>query len=463
MSITQVPMELDLYDFQQEAVDHCLSRDNLDAYVALDMGLGKSPVGICLSASAISAGVRPVLVVVPPSLRTNWVREFSKFAPWLSTAVLQGTKVDHIPDVDVLIIGDSTIYHWAQALTGRVGALIVDEAHRHKNDSKRSRALSQIAQSISGLKVLLSGTPTPNGRHVELVSQMNILGSQAWNDIGGVGTFWHQFCVKGSWGKYENGDTDTLHDRMTSTWMFRRVRDDVIDLPSKNRVGVAFPATGAGRSNYLKAEENLIEYLKEQGRDIAGAQRAEALVKLSTLRRLAGEAKVPSIAERTNEILDEIDGGVLIIAENTDVIDKLMIKLSKHNPVAIRGGQSDKAKTASVDAFTSGKSRVLIGQITAASTGFTLHGGGLNNRVIIAQLPWTPADLRQAEDRLHRIGQTTDVLVEVALCHVDDRETIDERLFGQLEAKQYSTGRLIDGEGDVLIDEIFDGLLESYR
>jgi len=140
-----------------------------------------------------------------------------------------------------------------------------------------------------------------------------------------------------------------------------------------------------------------------------------------------------------------------------------MIKLSKHNPVAIRGGQSDKAKTASVDAFTSGKSRVLIGQITAASTGFTLHGGGLNNRVIIAQLPWTPADLRQAEDRLHRIGQTSDVLVEVALCHVDDRETIDERLFGQLEAKQYSTGRLIDGEGDVLIDEIFDGLLDSYR
>lgn len=464
--IAPVDLALPLLPFQQEAVEHALrpSSGAPYSYLALDMGLGKTPCGIAVVASAVNAGLKHALVVVPPSLRTNWVREFGKFAPWLSVATLTGTKPTALPDVDVLVIGDSTISHWAPFLTGKVGALVVDEAHRHKNKSKRASALASIAGPVAGPRVLLSGTPTPNGRHLELATQIDVLGNRAWNDIGGRGTFWGRFCPKvDSWGGRGNAEGDVLHALMTESWMMRRRRDAVIELPNKGRSAVSMECKGRASKDYISAENDLIAWLSDAGRNTRGAERAEALVRLTTLRRLAGEAKVEAVVEHAKELLEDGNGGVFIVAEHKDVMDMLMLGLAKYLPVSVQGGMSDNAKQDAVDAFTSGQSRVLVGQIIAAGVGLTLHGGGLNHRVIVAQLPWTPADLRQAEDRLHRIGQTNDVEVEVALAHIDGRWTIDERLWGMLESKNFATGEVIDGEGDYLLSDIHEGLLDSYR
>jgi SNF2 family DNA or RNA helicase len=116
-----------------------------------------------------------------------------------------------------------------------------------------------------------------------------------------------------------------------------------------------------------------------------------------------------------------------------------------------------------MDAFNSGRSRVLVGQVIAAGVGLTLHGNGKNHRVIIAQLPWTPADLKQAEDRLHRIGQTHDVIVEVCLAAIEDRWTIDERLWNMLEAKNFTATTVTDGVGEFLLTDIVEGVLDTYR
>jgi len=145
-------------------------------------------------------------------------------------------------------------------------------------------------------------------------------------------------------------------------------------------------------------------------------------------------------------------------------MDNLLIKLHAYNPVAVRGGIGDDGKQEAIDAFCSGASRVLVGQIIAAGTGLTLHGNGLNHRVVVAQLPWNPAQLVQAEDRLHRIGQTNDVEVEIALCHIDGQWTIDERLWMMLEKKAFATGEVIDGQGELLMaDSIAEGVLDTFR
>ena len=183
----------------------------------------------------------------------------------------------------------------------------------------------------------------------------------------------------------------------------------------------------------------------------------------TTLRRLAGISKVKGLVAHVKEVLDEVPGGVFIVAEHKPVIDGLMHELAKYNPVSVRGGMTDSAKAHAVDAFTSGASRVMVGQVTAAGVGLTLHGDGQNHRVVVAQLPWTPAELRQAEDRLHRIGQINDVEVEIAMASIDGRWTIDERLWGQMESKAFAAGEMIDGEGEVLLEAIVDGVLDSFR
>jgi SWI/SNF-related matrix-associated actin-dependent regulator 1 of chromatin subfamily A len=454
-------LALPLLPYQCDAVRFALGRQ--ESYLALDMGLGKTAIAIAVVVAYVSDGQTPALVVVPPSLRTNWVREFQKFAPQVSVAVLSGTKPHALPNVDVLIIGDSTVQHWATTLAGKVSTLVVDEAHRHKNpDAKRAKALRDISATVAGSRVLMSGTPTPNGRHAELPAQIDVLGKTAWDQIGGKGVFWNHYCPKVDQWSRGNNDTEGLHQALHTTWMLRKRRDEVLNLPNKGRTGLHVEGRGTCVRRYKDAEDNLIAFLHGEGRSVEGAQKAEALVQLTTLRKLAGEAKIEAVAEHVTELLDT-PGGVFVVAEHHAVIDGLADRLLKHGVAVIRGGMTDVQKTEAVDAFTSGKKRVLIGQVTSAGVGLTLHGDGLNHRVVFAQLPWTPADLRQAEDRLHRIGQTHDVTVEITLCSIDGRWTIDERLWGLLESKADSTGQLIDGESEPLLDDIVGGLLDTYR
>jgi len=461
-ALAPVDLQLDLLPYQEEARDFALTNES--SYLALDMGLGKTAVAIAIAAASKNAGLTPIAIVVPPSLRTNWVREIQKFAPWLRGIVIDGTRARALPNVDLYIVGDSVLTHWEPQLTGRVKTLIVDEAHRHKNhDSKRAKALTTIAGGVTGRKVLLSGTPTPNGRHAELAGQLDILGQKAWTAIGGKGKFWNYYCPKvNSWGSRGNNDTQGLHQAMQS-FMMRRKRDDVLELPNKGRSAIAIEGSGKAARDYPRIEDDLIAFLQGEDKSISGALKSEALVRMGLLRRTAGMAKVGGVIEHVKELLDSEPGGVFVVAENVDVMDALYDGLIKYGCAVVRGGMTDKQKTEAVDAFNSGAARVLVGQIVAAGVGLTLHGGGLNHKVVVAQLPWTPADLRQAEDRLHRIGQTHDVHVEVTLCSLENRWTIDERLWSVLEQKAFATGELIDGEGEYLLEGIQEGVLDSYR
>ena len=461
-------LALPLLDYQREAVSFALSRS--EAYLALDMGLGKTACAIAIAVAEAQAGNTPTLVVVPPSLRINWEREFTKFSPSTSVHIINGNKPYALPSTDIVIIGDSTLAAWSVAdptkrsthdLHGRVKSLVVDEAHRHKNKSGRSESLISLSKTVTGRRVLLSGTPIPNGRTTEMAKQLDILGSDAWRAIGGSGYFWSHYAPKQNYGR-GSVDLSGLGQAMRDSFMMRRKRDEVLDLPNKGRSAITLEAQGSAVARYKHIESDLIDYLQSEGRSWEAAARAEALVRLNLLRKAAGECKVKALVDHVTDLLDT-PGGVFIVAEHTAVIDDLGMALMKHGVVAVRGGMSDAAKADAVDRFNSGAARVMIGQITAAGVGLTLHGNGNNHRVVVAQLPWTPAELRQAEDRLHRIGQTHDVTVEVTLCHIDGKWSIDERLWGLLEQKAFDTAEIIDGAGEFLLEDVQGAILDSYR
>jgi superfamily II DNA/RNA helicase len=226
---------------------------------------------------------------------------------------------------------------------------------------------------------------------------------------------------------------------------------------------VLFQCDDKFAKDYCRAEDDLREFLRGEGRDVRGYDKAQALVTLNVMRQLAGMAKINPTISHVKNVLDNIDGGVFVVAEHSEVIDRLALGLSKYDPVVINGSTSKKGREEAVDAFTNGDSRVMVGQVKAAGVGLTLHGGGINHRVVIAQLPWNPSDLLQAEDRLYRHGQTKDVDIEVCLSAIDGRWTIDERLWGRLEAKQFDTEMILDGEGSYLLYDPTDDILDSYR
>jgi len=464
-------LNMSLYDYQIEAFEWAVSKKQ--SYLALDMGLGKTAIAIAVASAIVEQERKKVLIVVPPSLVWNWVSEISKFNPNLKTAVLRGQSVHILPDADVYIIGNAVLTHWSVALMGEIDAIIVDEAHFFKNPSKRTKALISISNYLpsDAVKVLMSGTPAPNGRNIELVSQIDFLGSKAWTGIGGIGHFYQHYApwsgktVNGrKVGRVSTNDLD-LKNRMHGSFMFRRKRDEVIDLPTKFRATIALEGSGHAVQDYMDVHNDLIAWLESINRNTTGAERAYALVQLGYLRKHVGRAKTNAIIKHVSEILDNEPGGMFIVAEHVDTMNALTAGLFKYNPCEVRGGMSDGAKKAAVNDFNSGASRVMVGQIISAGTGLTLTGNGVNQnyRGVIAQLPWNPASLKQAEDRLHRISQTVDVHITIPLCHIEGCETIDERLWSVLEEKAFSTGILIDGQGEVLLEQIQNGVLDSYR
>lgn len=71
------------------------------------------------------------------------------------------------------------------------------------------------------------------------------------------------------------------------------------------------------------------------------------------------------------------------------------IKIDGRTPPSERHGLVEKFQN-------SDSVRVAILGVTAAGAGLTLHRA---STVVFAELHWTPGVLRQAEDRVHRIGQ----------------------------------------------------------
>jgi SWI/SNF-related matrix-associated actin-dependent regulator 1 of chromatin subfamily A len=480
-SIEELPaLSIGLLPHQEEAVRFALNRSS--AYLALDMGLGKTATAIAIIAASKIDGKSPALVVVPPSLRETWRKEFEKFAPFLKVHIITGRRTYKLPPADVYVIGDSIISDWSLDITedpytlvGFIRTLVVDEAHRAKTPTAvRTKAIIRLANSVTTTKVLLSGTPTPNGRNYEMGAQIDILGQDAWDAIGGKGKFFNYFCPVerdgngklNKYGKRANVDSLGLNSLMIDSFMMRMRRDEVLELPNKGRSALHIVGKGKPVKDYLLAEESLIAYLAKEGKDWRAASRNEALVQLTTMRKLAGECKVDGIIEYVRELLDETlskDKGVFIVAEHYAVMEPLVEKLEKYGVALYNGSCDDAQKAQAVEDFNSGKARVFVGQIKSAGVGLTLHGDGRNHHVIMCQLPWSPADLTQAEDRLHRIGQINDVHIDICLASIGGSWTIDERLWGILEQKAFSAGEIIDGKGEFLLEEVQDTIIDSYR
>ncbi|WP_225213928.1 helicase-related protein, partial [Comamonas avium] len=106
--------------------------------------------------------------------------------------------------------------------------------------------------------------------------------------------------------------------------------------------------------------------------------------------------------------------------------------------VSLVGADSAKRRQAAVDAFQDDPEvKVFIGSTMAAGVGITLTAA---NIVAFASMPWTPALMRQAEDRAYRLGQKRDVLVLVPIIP----GTIDEGVLALQDNKRTTEEEVIE-------------------
>ncbi|MBI2111552.1 MAG: SWF/SNF helicase family protein, partial [Nitrosarchaeum sp.] len=115
--------------------------------------------------------------------------------------------------------------------------------------------------------------------------------------------------------------------------------------------------------------------------------------------------------------------------------------LGEFSPVSIIGGQSDKLRQDQIDKFQKGESKLMIAGLRAGNVGINLTRA---KYVIFAELDWSPAIHRQAEDRLHRIGQKNTVFAYYLI----GNGTLDDHVANILVDKSYEIDSIMDETAD---------------
>ncbi|XP_043968172.1 DNA excision repair protein ERCC-6-like isoform X2 [Gambusia affinis] len=167
-----------LYDYQRDGVSflYGLYRDGRKGGVlADDMGLGKTIQIISfLSGMYDNDLIKHTLLVMPTSLITNWVKEFSKWTPGMRVKDFHGaSKAERTRSLEkvqrrggVIITTYTMLMNNWQQLASFQGKefcwdyMILDEAHKIKNSSTKTAKSAYAIPSKN--RILLTGTPVQN-------------------------------------------------------------------------------------------------------------------------------------------------------------------------------------------------------------------------------------------------------------------------------------------------------------
>jgi SWI/SNF-related matrix-associated actin-dependent regulator 1 of chromatin subfamily A len=226
-----------------------------------------------------------------------------------------------------------------------------------------------------------------------------------------------------------SSNLEELQRYLRASLMVRRLKTEVErELPDKMFSVISLPADGledlVAQENELVAEKRnrarraraALELAKVQGTDAFlrairdyRREEKEAFTEISEQRKKNAVRKLPLVIEHIRLSLETREK-VIVFAHHENVIDELHRELREFRPVILKGATSKARRQEAVDDFQRDPSRrVFIGSIQAAGVGLTLTAASL---VIFAELDYVPANIVQAADRAHRIGQTQTVEVQ---------------------------------------------------
>jgi len=473
-----------LMDFQKEGLDFLLKTSGI-ALVADEMGLGKTVEVLAYLVTEKDAF--PCLIVAPLVTLINWQREIARFIKresgdqFIVKTVRTGKSEDGLLQTfklldkengqpQIVLINYDLVHRRKDDLAKiPFRTIIADECQNLMNPGAlKTEAIKELSNLASVKhRIGLSGTPCYN-HGIEIWSICDfiypgLLGT--YTEFGKEFVNWHD--PKHS--VYEE-KRSALFEILTQNLMIRRRKIDVLSLPDKVRYRQPIQIN----EEYYKRE--MEKHIDELNAQLA---QAEAKTKFQTISQInayerfaqneritAGMAKVPYVLQFIEEIL-ETGEPVVVYCHHKAVHDELNRHLWRHHPVTIRGEQTDIQRQDSIDKFQNGETKLMIAGIRAGNVGINLTVAAY---VIFAELDWSPARHRQAEDRLHRIGQKKTVFAyylegvntldeKVAEVLTNKKLELDEVLGDANRSDQYAETEKLSDETRALVEK----LLERFK
>jgi hypothetical protein len=433
--------------------------------LADEMGLGKTTTALVAAKYFHKVLGCRIIVLARPSLHdTAWRQDARTVDVQIE---IYSNHMKKIPAVEVM---DGL---------GKPFVLIADEAHDYQTvQAGRTKKFLELAASpfcVSAM--ILTGTPIKNGRPANLFPLLKAVDHELANNRK---EYERVFCAAGAtrfsrWDASGASHLDLLHER-TKDVLLRRKKKDCLDLPNKTRVMRKAELSEVAAARYEQKLRDLIDSYNERLRAGIISSGGEVLVEMGQLRHAGSIGKSESAIEIAQEIIEE-GRKVVIFTEFEASVSMITAQLEAFGAGVVRlTGETPRKDGHGVDSFTvdgcicrgciiwrfqnDPKTNVFVGTVKAGGVGVTLTAA---DTVILVDRPWTPGDAEQAEDRLHRIGQGSNVTA-IWLQHGDIDERVDdiliqkqERIQLVLDGKRKSM-RGIETAGDVA-REIMNGLL----
>lgn len=456
MSKIKSPKGLELRNYQKNTISF-IEQNNGKAIISLEQGLGKT---ICVSTYIYNhPEIKPIVIVVPATLKYNWKNELEKWAPKRSIEILEGKSAKKLKKTtDIIIINYDILNDWNKRIKEINPQLVVFDECQYIKSVKgvvRSKAAKSLAKKCKYI-LPLSGTPIIN-KATDIWNIVNMVTPDMFGSFYEFGQRYGDPTYNGFGWQYNGLSNAEELNKLLSHIMIRYKKSDVLkELPDK--IYSYIPIDISNRNEYNEAENNFINYIRSTKGNIAArkAAYAETLTQISTLRQLAADGAIDNAIKYIKNRLENSDEKLVIFANHKTIINKLE-ETFKDICVKIDGStKQGEYRQQLVDKFqTDDNIKVFIGNIQAAGVGLTLTA---SSTVIFLQLPWSKAATEQAVDRTHRIGQKNTVNVIYLL----PNNTIEYRLSKIIDSKANISSVVLDDE--VLEEQnMISALMEDYE
>ena len=460
--------------FQAEAV--LATRDLPCAALFHEQGLGKTKMALDLALHWLTSGtVDSVIVVTKKTLVPNWERE-TRFHTNLHPIVLSQDRHSnffafnrpgrlYLTHYEVMYSERGRLKLFAKA---RHLGVILDESQRIKNPNSRAAIALHSLGPLFARRVIMTGTPVAN-RPYDIWSQIFFLdGGES------LGYSFQSFKSETDFSKELGGnlDTTTAFERRLAG-IYEKIRHFVIR-ETKDSAELSLPGKVIRNTPaYLESSQSTLyeKYRRELAAEVLvdglkTLDDAEEILK--RLLRLVQVASDPNLVDHSYDgtpgklsVLDSIvrkmdkSGPKSIIWTGfTKNVSRIAQRYPDMRPARVHGRLSIADRTRDLDRFMEDPNcRLLVATPGAAKEGLTLT---VANHAIFFDRTFSLDDYLQAQDRIHRISQTNECLIENLVAV----GTIDEWVGELLSAKELAAALV---QGDITQSEYQDQATYAFN
>jgi SWI/SNF-related matrix-associated actin-dependent regulator 1 of chromatin subfamily A len=329
----------------------------------------------------------PALIVCPAIVKTVWKEAIERTGYQGEITVINGRKMAENFEASGIVIINYDLLNNIKKI-GKFQTLVLDESHRIKsNTSLRTKAALKLMKMIPRVYAL-SGTPIPN-RPIELYPLLSGLGIYRGS--------YYDFALRyakmwqAPWGLDVSGASNLPELKaMIQPHMIRRTKEEVFTNYQDPIVSLITFDLPIDKKELAFNADNIVDHPNP----------LLAIEGLSLVMKEAGLRKVQQACEFISEKLQHEP--VVVFAHHKEVVKQIEDILGFHTPSVITGDTPSSIRSALIENFQKGITRLFIGNLSACQEGIDLS---VADTVIFVEATWQTSALEQASSRVENINK----------------------------------------------------------